>query len=253
MKRIARLLCVSLIASLIPLTHQGPARAAEADACPVPPDLALLDLSLPVSAKAAAIRKAVTIVALGGASTAGAAAGGGAYAYPARLEELLRTQLPGIQVDVVNRAAPARPVRDRLTQIEADLSDIKPDLVIWAPGSTAAGIAEDPDMFQTSLSQAATRIRATGADLIMIDLQYTPRIAQVINLVPYNAAIARIARQQDIAMLQRSALMRRWQEANVLQLDGTPKRGRVTAIRHLFNCVALALADGIAPAIRRAP
>jgi len=237
---------LSLIASLL----LAMAPAAFAQTCPVPPDLALTDLSLPVSRQAVQQRRHLTIVALGGASTAGMAAGGIQYAYPARLEMLLREQLPGVQIDMLNRGATAGTVRDRVQRIDADLAGIKPDLVIWAPGSTEAGAAEDPDRFQASLASGAARIKESGADLMMIDLQYSPKIAQVINLVPYDAAIARTARQQNVALLRRSALMRRWQEQSVLQLDGIPRGGRVAAIRHLSNCVAMALADGIAPAVR---
>ena len=236
---------LSLLASLL----CGPAWA-EMEACPVPPDLALTGLSLPVAAKAVAERRSLTIVALGGASTAGSAAVGKEYTYPERLAATLRQSLPGTAITIINRGASAVPVRDRMARIDKDLAGINPDLVIWAPGATEAGVAEDPDRFQADLADAAARIRATGADLLLVDLQYTPRIAKAINLLPYDSAIARIAGQYDLGLLRRAAIMRSWQESGVLQLDGTPKNARVAVMRRLYTCVAQALADGIAPALK---
>ncbi len=214
--------------------------------CQAPPELLPGGPGLPVAHAAVAERHALTILTLGGASTAGMIAHGGAYSYPARLAAHLQELLPGTKVVVVNRAVMAGTVRAQFDKLGADLMEIHPDLVIWAPGSTEAGAAMDPNLFLASLNKGVGVIRAAGADLLIMDLPYSPSIARAINLPPYNDAIIKVATEQHLTLLRRSALMRHWHETGVLDLDATPKKGHVAAMRRLFDCLAAALADGIA-------
>ena len=73
---------------------------ADTEACPIPPDLALTDLSLP-AAKAAVAAKHLVIMTMGGAATAGTAAGGAELSWPTRLAGRLRQELPGVDISVV--------------------------------------------------------------------------------------------------------------------------------------------------------
>jgi hypothetical protein len=94
-------------------------------------------------------------------------------------------------------------------------------------------------------------IRAAHADLIMIDLQWAPSIARVVNLSQYNSAIAGVASNEDVAVLRRSELMRRWNEDGTLRFDGThPPAQRLDDIRRLFDCIAATLAAGIVEAVK---
>jgi hypothetical protein len=238
------------VALLLLLASLGLARA-DAPACKVPDDLALTSLALPSAKYAVTTRKSLTILTVGGSSTAGAVAKGEEFTYPSRLGAHLRTRFPGLRVDIINRGQQSGSTRARVDRLGIDLRETHPDLVIWAPGSTEAGMSEDPDQFINSLQEGVASIHTAEADLIMIDLQWAPSLARVINLAQYNNAISGVAANEDIAVLRRSELMRRWNENGTLRFDGAaPPAKRLADIRMLFDCIAGALASGIAGAVR---
>ncbi len=219
---------------------------ADSGSCAFPDDLALTGIALPHAYADITEHKAVTILTVGGSSTTGNAARGAAFTYPARLADHLRELLPGVAVNVINRGQAASATRTRVDRLDRDLAETRPDLVIWAPGSSEAGMSEDPSSFIDSLEEGVAKIRAASADLILMDLQYAPSIARVVNLAQYNSAIAQVADVEDVPLLQRSELMRRWNDNGLFDLDNTPPSERLDAIRRLFDCLAAGLAKGIA-------
>lgn len=239
-----------VLALILLATGVGQA-AADPARCKIPDDLALTGLRLPASQTAVSTRKALKILTVGGSSTAGLVAKGEEYTYPAQLSARLRLRFPALQVQVVNRGLLGGSTRARVDRLANDLRDTKPDLVIWAPGSTEAGLSEDIEAFVDSLREGLVILHAAGADVIMIDLQWAPSIARVVNLEQYNSAIAGVAAVEDVPVLQRSELMRRWNEDGTLRFDEpTSPAKRLTDIRLLFSCIAEALADGIGQAVQ---
>lgn len=227
------------------------AAEAPAPSCAFPDDLALTDMRLPAVRADVSDKRRLTILTVGGSSTAGLAARGPEFTYPARLAVHLREALPDVAVTVTNRGQPAGSTRSRVDRLQKDLAEVKPDLVIWAPGSSEAGMSEDPDNFVSSLREGLDRIHAAGADVLFIDLQYAPSIARVLNLGQYNGAIAGVANEADVPVLRRSELMRRWNDDGTFDLDNAPPAQRVPAIRHLFDCIAEGIAKGVVEAAGR--
>ena len=70
--------------------------------CKVPDELMRVDETLPHLNERLRAGGPVKIVAIGGASTTGAAAGSPDLAYPHRLQEMLRLWYPSIPITVVN-------------------------------------------------------------------------------------------------------------------------------------------------------
>jgi lysophospholipase L1-like esterase len=228
----------------------APSLAWADPACGFPPELRLTNLHLPRTEAAIAAHSPVTIVTLGGSSTAGIAARGADYSYPMRLQAHLRALRPDLAVTVINRATPRGTTRARVDRLESDVVALHPQLVIWAPGSTEAGKSENPDRFAASLREGVLRIRATQADLLLIDLLYTPSIARAVDLDSYNRIIAEVAAEFHLPLLRRSALMRRWNDDGVFALDSTPRRLHVAVMRRLFDCFAAGVAEGLAESLR---
>ncbi len=243
MRTVPRFLLAAFLA-LAPL-----AARAEPASCAFPPDLQLVP-TLALTHAAAVMHRPIRIVTLGGSSTAGIAANGAEYSYPMRLQAHLRALRPDLDITVFNRAIPRGTTRARVDRLDSDVVALGPSLVIWAPGSTEAGKAEDPERFAASLREGIERIRAAPADLLLIDLLYTPNIARAVDLDRYNGIIAAAAAKAHVPLLRRSALMRRWNEDGVFALDATPRRDHVATMRRLFECFAAGLADGVAMAIK---
>ncbi len=223
--------------------------AAQPLSCTVPPELALTQPPLPRLQAALAAHRPVTILALGGAATAGAAARGDAFTYPARLEAYLHARLPDATITVINRGMAGTSVSARMKQMAAELAKLRPALVIWAPGATEAGLSEDIGPFEANLREGVAEIRAADADLILIDLQFAPSIARVVALDRYNETIAGVAEAEDVPLLRRSEWMRYWNDNGVFDFDNTPRRDVVPTIRRLFDCLAHGLADTIVTSV----
>lgn len=239
----------TVLALLVWLVAAVPA-AIGAPTCSVPDDLVLSDLRLPHVRAGVASQRSLTILSVGGSSTAGTAAQGAGFAYPARLAARLRDLLPGVAVVTVNRGARGRIGQERVAYLRADLAQVRPDLVIWDPGASGAGKSEDLGQFIDSVAEGVALIREAQADLILMDLQYAPSIATLIDLARYNFAIAGVANAEDVTVFRRNELMRRWNDDGSLVLDGLKPADRLPAIRRLFDCLAAGLADGIAVAAK---
>ena len=120
--RSTHLLCgLALVAAL----SAGAARlaaAAEAPACAVPRELLLDDPKLKLAAEKFRTKAPLTIVAIGGASTAGTAAGDGTeFAYPHRLEEALRERHAGMTITVLNKGVPRQTTQEMAARFAADV------------------------------------------------------------------------------------------------------------------------------------
>ena len=83
--------------------------AAGTIACDVPEELMQFDDKLPHLAERLRAKEPVKIVAIGGASTTGLAAGSSELAYPHRLQEILAQWYPASPITVVNRGVPGKP------------------------------------------------------------------------------------------------------------------------------------------------
>ena len=241
MKRRTVLLLPLLMTLLAP-----PVRAAE---CPAPEAFVVPQGGLP--ATAAAIRKnKLTILALGGTATLGVPARGADFTYPSRLAARLGEALPGVAVKVTVRAAARQPAADLAMKLAAELAADQPDLVIWGPGATAAARGDDLDTFTGHVSDVIAKIRSTGADLILMTLQYAPSVARVVNLHPYRMAVARAGETAGLPVLDRYELMRFWSDNGILDLDAVEPAERLQVARKVYDCMAEHLTRGIAGAVR---
>ncbi|HXY90486.1 MAG TPA: SGNH/GDSL hydrolase family protein, partial [Xanthobacteraceae bacterium] len=85
-------------------------------------DIVRLDEALPHLAARIAQKEAVTIVALGSSSTAGAGASSADFTYPARLEVELKARFPGIPIRVLNRGVGGEDVKEMNDRMERDVA-----------------------------------------------------------------------------------------------------------------------------------
>src|SRR5260370_28176461 len=98
-----------------------------------------LDDKLPDLAERLRAGQPVRIVAIGGGSTTGLAAGSSDLAYPHRLQEILARWYPSSSITVVNRGVPRQTAQQMLERFPPDVIPEDPVLVSWATGPTHAG------------------------------------------------------------------------------------------------------------------
>jgi hypothetical protein len=224
----------------------GPVYAAS---CPTPDEFVIPADQLPATREAIG-KRAITILALGGAATLGAPARGREFTWPARLAARLMEAIPGLKVRIVVFAVPRQTDTNLNLSLTPELAAARPALVIWGPGGSAAGRGEDLDTFIGGVTGTVEKVKSTGADLILMTLQYAPSLARMINLVPYRSAVLRSGEMAGVPVLDRYELMRYWSDNDFLDLDVTEAEDRVRVARKLYDCMAEILTGGIVDAVR---
>ncbi|WP_041807582.1 SGNH/GDSL hydrolase family protein [Rhodopseudomonas palustris] len=160
-------------------------------------------------------------------------------AYPGRLQALLRDKLPGVEVNVMVEMRSKRTAADVAAGLSALVAERKPGLVIWQTGTFDAIRSVDPDEFRTALGQGIAAVKQAGADIVLMNLQYSPRTETMINPAPYLDAMRVVAQEYEVPLFDRFALMRHWNETGEFDLF-SPAPGIDMALR-MHNCLARAL------------
>jgi lysophospholipase L1-like esterase len=160
-----------------PIPAAAPATTAQRpSACVVAADQARFDFPFPHTARRLARGEPIKIVALGSSSTYGAGASTSAASYPSRLAEELAKHFPGHEFTVLNRGVNGEEITDMLARLETAVIAERPDLVLWQVGTNSVlrDLALEPHVAE--LHEGLVRLKATGADVVLIDPQYAPRV-----------------------------------------------------------------------------
>ena len=184
----------------------------------------------------------VTIIVIGGASTAGIAPD---IAYPHFLETALRRRHPGVTINVVNRGVAGQTAEQMEARFAKDVFAHQPSLVIWETGTVDAVRAEDVNAFADTLSNGIAALQDHKAEVMLMDMQYNPSTVSVINFEPYLDALHQAATLQDVYMFQRFGIMKYWSEAGVFDFLNVPKDKRAALARSYYECLGERLADAI--------
>jgi ABC-type amino acid transport substrate-binding protein len=209
-------------------------------ACGTAAALVSADFNLPKVAAAIA-KKQLNVTVVGtGSSTLGPPAGP-EKAYPARLQAALAERLPGVAVNVIPHVKMRELSREAVPQFPKFLDADKPALTIWQTGTVEAVRGVDPDTFSGWLDQGISAIQAAKSDVILMNMQYSPRTEMMISLSPYSDAIRFVALQREILLFDRFAIMRRWGELNTFDLNEATKKMDTAARVH--DCIGRLLSD----------
>jgi acyl-CoA thioesterase-1 len=241
------LLAARLAAAILPLPC--PAFAGEPP-CDVPEELMQVDEKLPHLAERLRAGQPVRIVAVGGASTTGLAAGSSDLAYPHRLQEILTRWYPSTSITVVNRGVPRQTAQQMLERFPTDVIPEDPVLVIWETGTTDAVRGIGVDDFAAAVQTGIDELKARSIDIMLIDMQFSHSTVTVIDFERYLNALHRIGDVNDVNVFPRFEMMRYWSEQNVFNFDGVAKDERASLAARVYDCIAGKLADVIRLALR---
>lgn len=158
----------------------------------------------------------IVVVAIGSSSTAGAGASSPAASYPSQLQDDLRRRFKGHAVTVINRGVGGEEVGDMLKRFDTAVVAAKPDLVLWQLGTNSV-IRDHPlPDHGAAIRAGLKKIRATGADIVLIDPQFAPKVIAKPDAGRMVALIAVTAKEQDVDLFPRYEVMRRWYEVDRL-------------------------------------
>ncbi|MCW6510291.1 SGNH/GDSL hydrolase family protein [Lichenifustis flavocetrariae] len=154
---------------------------------------------------------AFQIVAFGSSTTRGYGASSEASTYPAQLQMLFAKSEPaGPLVDVVNRGINGEDVDAMLRRLNGDVLSRRPNLIIWQLGSNDALHGHALETFPDKLRQGLRAMRAAGSAVILIGPQWNPDPTAMTKLTVYADTIRAVARDENVAFIDRLTLMPRW-------------------------------------------
>ena len=229
----------------------GTVVAAEGQKCEIPGYLLFGNNELKHVAEAVKKERRLTIAVVGTGSSILAGPDGPRSAYPARLEAALKQRLPSVAVKVVTLVRTRMSAEDLAQGMAKLLVDEKPVLVIWQTGTLDAIRRIEPDDFRAALDEGVETLHKGGADVILMNMQYSPRTDIMVALGPYADNMRVVAQQHEIPLFDRLAIMRHWSDTGAFDLYAAGK-DNVLAQR-VHDCIGRAIASMIIDAAHLGP
>lgn len=233
---------------LLLLLLAGSANAVRAE---LPPDCAVAqplienEFGLPRAAAAIA-KKHLTIMVIGaGSSTLTNAEG---KAYPARLQATLGQDLAGVTVTVKTDVKPGRTASEALSGLLKNLATQRPSLVVWQAGTVDAMKGVDVDDFSAALDKGIEAAHAAGADVILINAQYSPRTESIIALGAYADHMRWVALRHDVPLFDRYGIMKLWAEFSTFDFTTTTKK--LDMAERVHDCIGRLLGELVVKAAK---
>ncbi|HVQ80959.1 MAG TPA: GDSL-type esterase/lipase family protein [Pseudolabrys sp.] len=229
-----------------------PARAdTSAPACATPLDLIRLANPLPHLAQKIAAGDAITIVAIGSSSTSGAGASSPAANYPSRLSVELQQHFPKSSFTMHNRGVNGEEIGDMLARFDSSVIAAKPDLVLWQLGTNAVIRGHQLGDHGLLIREGLAKIHAIGADVVLIDPQFAPKVIAKPDAESMVALISATAKQADVDLFRRFELMHHWRDVGHLAFETFVSPDGLHMNDWSYACMAKGLGNAIAEAAQR--
>ena len=210
---------LALLAGCLTAAAARAEEAAQPQPCDVPPYLLASDSSLRKTAEAVKSGKPLNIVVIGSRSSTIPASE--ASAYPAQLQAALKEKLPAVPVTVSVELQTTKTAEDVAAGLAKLVEPKKPTLVIWQTGTVDAMRSVDPDDFRGAVDEGVAALQNAGVDVVLINLQYSPRTETMISAPPYLDNLRVVAQQHNVPLFDRFAIMHHWNDSGDFDLFST--------------------------------
>ncbi|MGH6707630.1 MAG: SGNH/GDSL hydrolase family protein [Bradyrhizobium sp.] len=217
----------------------GPVRAEDAPAnCEVPAYLLTSESALPKVETAIVSDRRLEILVIGSRSSTITASE--ASAYPGRLQAMLKEALPKVAVNVSVELQVKKTAEEVVGGLVKLVEVKKPTLVIWQTGTYDAIRSIDPDDFRAALDEGVVALQKAGTELVLMNLQYSPRTETMISAPPYLDNMKVVAQEHNVPLFDRFAMMRHWSDAGDFDLSSTSHG--IDLAKRVHDCLGRALA-----------
>jgi hypothetical protein len=109
----------------------------------------------------------------------------------------------------------------------------------------------DPDDFRAAVDEGVVALQNAGVDVILMNMQYSPRTETMISVPPYLDSMRVVAEQHDIPLFDRFAIMHQWNEQGDFDLFSS-SHGLELAKR-VHECLGRALSRFVIDAAHLGP
>ena len=238
---------VGLLAVLVSgLLASAVAMAGEQKPCDTPEHLVDAEYPAPYAAAAIAAKR-LKVVVLG---TSSSVTGGTFKAYPTRLEEELVAALPGVEVSVKSLARPGETAANAEKMLDQMIAEEQPALVVWQTGTIDAIRGVDLEDFRIDLSNGIETLHDAKVDVVLMNMQYSPRTESMIALAAYAETMRLVAAQHEIPLFDRFGAMKHWNEHGTFDLYAATKKTDVADKVH--QCIGRLLGSQVVEAAKMA-
>jgi hypothetical protein len=217
--------------------------------CEVPDYLLSSESSLPKVADAVKSRHPLDILVVGSRSST--IPSSEAAAYPARLQAMLKEKLPSVTVNVSVELQSKKTSEEVAAGFAKLMEDKKPTLVIWQTGTVDAMRSIDPDDFRTAVDDGVAAMQKAGTDVILMNLQYSPRTESMISAPPYLDNLRVVAQQYDVPLFDRFGIMHQWNDSG--DFDFFSASHGLDLVKRVHDCLGRALSKFVIDAAHLAP
>ena len=229
-----------VLLSLAFMALAGSAWAEMPGTCQVAEQLIERDFPLPKVMRALAAKQ-LDILVLGAGSSQLPGPNGVKNAYPARLQAALAELFPDVAVKVTTDVNSRRTADQMVKSLLPALAAAKPALMIWQTGTVDAMQSIDTDQFKAALDRGISIARSAGADVILVNAQYSPRTESMIALGTYAEIMRWVALQQEVPIFDRFSVMKLWADFGTFDLYSATKK--LDIAEHVHDCIGRLLAE----------
>jgi hypothetical protein len=99
----------------------------------------------------------------------------------------------------------------------------------------------DNDQFKAALDHGINLGHSAGADVVLINAQYSPRTESMIALGAYAEIMRWVALQQEVPVFDRFSIMKLWGDLGTFDLYSATKK--LDIAEHVHDCIGRLLAS----------
>ncbi|NNM72178.1 SGNH/GDSL hydrolase family protein [Enterovirga aerilata] len=226
-----RALAAASLCCLTALPGSAAAQVAEAPP-PPPPQLSRLceapsaDITsaAPLPRTVEKLRKGgeLRVLAIGTSAVGGA--GSPPKNYQAQVEAILEQAFKGLNVVMVNRGVSGEVAALTAERIKLQVALEKPDVVLWQVGTNDALARVSAEDFERSVRETVQWLKEHRVDVILVGLQYSPKLAADENYAAIRGALRQVAASENVPLVRRYAAMEfleRGRKGEIAPIDTT--------------------------------
>jgi hypothetical protein len=117
------------------------------------------------------------------------------------------------------------------------------DLVLWQTGTVEAVLGQRPDALRSVLEEGAEAVAKAGADLVLIDPQFSRFLRANADLSPYETVLQQMTTSPGVTLFHRFDLTQEWVTEGQVDLERVSRDQRDATVALLNNCLGQALAQ----------
>jgi hypothetical protein len=225
--------------------------AAPARPAPCPPPVEAEPASGPLPHLAGALKPggSLDILAVGGGPAGrlpgpvGVPPNSGGFA--SQIAHALQAAVPGLQVTITLQGGSFRGAAAQLDIIRAALKAHRYQMVLWQTGTVEAVNDEPADDFYQALSDGVQAAAEHGADMVLVEPQYSRFLEANANVSPYLSVMQAVSALPGTLLFHRYALMHDWVDAGLIDLEAVPAADRPATAARLRACLGAELARAL--------